>query len=64
MLHPDQRFHNPSPEYIQGLISNIGMSLRDLQQLTGVSKSALSRYTIDPLCPYSVQYMLEIIQDL
>ena len=53
--------HNPSPEYIRGLVARIGLSQRLLAQELGVTARTIRYWVADgglPI-PYVYQYALE-----
>jgi len=59
---PDAHAHNPSPEYLRGLVLLIGLPPREIAEKLGITKRTLNYYLCaDRPAPYSVQYALETL---
>ena len=65
MIKPDATLHNPSPEYIRGLIKSSGLTQVQAANRIGIAPRTMRRYLSGELVtPYLVQFALEALANL
>jgi len=63
-MKPNASNHNPSPEYLRGLIERAGLSQREVARRIGITDRALRYYLSEDAAswkpaPYVVQFAIE-----